>query len=111
MTGWTIEAGYQYDADPDDVAEALVAALGDISPASVSKRSGIDLDFVKGYLDPAGCALRTRGDADTDRPFVSIVASGGGSSRFKKEACARGICMILMEELHDLGFNVTVRCS
>lgn len=108
-TGWTIQAGYQYDVMKSKVATELVRAVAGLTPEAVAKRSGVDLDFVRAYLDPKGCAVTVRVDAD--EPFVTLMASGGDPERTKKERCARAICMIVMEDLNELGFNISVICS
>ena len=115
MTGWTIEAGYQYDVGREEVAAALVLAAQRLREDSECVCDlGCDQDAVRDYLDaeksPCGLTIHYP-DCVGELPYIYLAASGGNPSRSKKEAVARSICINLMARMHTLGYNVSVHCS
>ena len=113
MTGWIIEAGYQYDVDRKEVATALAVAAQRLrEDHECIYGLGCDQEAVRDYLDTkkSPCGLMIH-HPDHEPPYVSLAASGGDPGRTKKEVIARSICITLMTDMHARGFNISVTCS
>lgn len=112
MTGWTIEAGYQYDVQRADVATEIVNAVARIrrQHKRLSDLSGEGVGTIAEYLHPDGGAVYVHTDGDGE-PRVGLLASGGGQWRPCKERIARAVCIAVMQDLHEQGMNVSVVCS
>jgi len=121
MTGYHISlgynSGYSGSGDPWEKIREIVAFLRNFPALIVSEARAVEPfqwtdEEIREYLDAYSKAedltLREKTDEETGKPYLLLLASGGGESRKIKEALRRAFCRRIIWEAHKQGIEVSL---